>query len=334
MNNAPSRPGTPRVLLLTLVVTLFVVTAAWAADGYLGVRVQPVDEALAAALDLASADGVLVSEVLEDSPAQAAGLQRGDLILSIAGRDAGDPARFTRRVRRIDPGESVTLEVVRKGQKMELDVTMAEAEDLAYFGFEQDAPGRIEFHGESNFPFGEDGDIAIVAPRGLRRLAFGGGAQLGVNVHALDANLGRYFGAEEGVLVLGVREDTAAEEAGIQEGDVILSVDGDAVGTTGDLHEVLADFEPGDEVAVRLLRDKKEQTLAVELGESQVNHFVRQTRAPAHPGHPRVRVDRAPRAEHPVRIESWKDQELHEELQQLRDRIERLERELEEAEGN
>ena len=109
--------GLVRTAILAIALVALLAPAALAEDGYLGVMIQSVDETLAAALDLEAADGVLVSEVVEDSPAEAAGLQRGDLILSVNDRSVDDPSQFTRRIRRIDAGETATLELIRKDRK-------------------------------------------------------------------------------------------------------------------------------------------------------------------------------------------------------------------------
>jgi len=326
MKIAPLRlAGRGRLPLPMLVPVLMIVAApaAWADAGYLGVNVQSVDEAMAAALNLEAGDAVMVREVMEDSPAEAAGLQKGDVILTIDGREARDPASFTRRVRRIDPGEKATLEVVRQGKSMNIEVSMGESEDN---GFYSRRGQHVEFF---DVPSPDDSPITVVAPRALASW-HGSGAQLGVNVHGLDENLGRYFGAKEGVLVLGVMEDTAAEDAGFQEGDVILSVAGDKVGTTMDLHELIADYEPGDEVAVQFLRDKKEQTVQVELGESNDFAFVRDLRNDGKRRH-NVRFDRAPSA---LRIHDSHRDVLEAELEQMRERLEKLEAELDRAGGN
>ena len=115
----------------------------------------------------------------------------------------------------------------------------------------------------------------------------GSGARLGVNVHALEDGLGSYFGTETGVLVLSVLEDSAAEKAGLRTGDVILKVDDEDVTDTVELHEVLGEFEPGDEVALSIMREKSEQTIDVELGEDSGLHFVREMRGPNGPGQDR-----------------------------------------------
>ena len=328
MKTAPVRKAGALVLAIALVA--LIAPAALAADGYLGVRLQDVDEALAAALDLDDVEGVLISEVIEDSPAEAAGLQRGDLVLTINGREASDTEYFTRRVRRIDAGETATLEILRKGDAMTIDVALGEAPENEFFGT---APRHIRLrsghHGDAPSVWTTEGDDVTVFGHGARLETLHGGAHLGVNVHSIDEDLGRYFGADEGVLVLGVNEDTAAEEAGLQTGDVILSIDGDTVDSTMELHELLADFEPGDEVDIAFMRDKQEQSVKVELGENAGVFMVRELGGQK--GLHEFHIQRAPhvRPHHEYRMQLHDSDDIHEELQRLKEHLERLEEELE-----
>jgi membrane-associated protease RseP (regulator of RpoE activity) len=174
----------------------------------------------------------------------------------------------------------------------------------------------------------EDGDDIAFFGKGAHLETLGGGAHLGVQVHGLDEELGRYFGTGEGVLILGVNEDTAAAEAGLQTGDVITSIDGQMVDSTFGMHEVLADFEAGDEVEVAYLRDKKAQTVKVELGESAGVFMVREFAGPR--GMNEFHIQRAPRA-HQYRMQIDNPEDLQQELQKLKEHLERLEKELERA---
>ena len=336
MKSAPvslSGPGIVRTLILAVALVALLAPGAFATDGYLGVHIQDLNEAFAAALDLEDDAGVLVSKVVEDSPAEAAGLQQGDLILTINGRDAVDSDRFTRRVRRIDAGETATLEILRKGRPMDITVTLGEAPEDEFSW--SSAPHVTTKSGDAMF-FGDDDAFVLRggAPQVLiERL--GSGAQLGVNVHGLDEDLGSYFGTGTGVLVLSVQEDSAAEDAGIQSGDVILAIGEEEVTDTIELHEVLNDFEPGDEVAVRVMREKSEQTINVELGESPGLHFVSEMRGLKGPGHHgrSLRLHTAPRQPARIRVQEYQGESIEQELEELRERLQRLEEELEEGNG-
>jgi membrane-associated protease RseP (regulator of RpoE activity) len=107
----------------------------------------------------------------------------------------------------------------------------------------------------------------------LRSFSLGGPA-LGVRTLELEnAALAEYFGAEpgEGVLVTDVVEDSGAEAAGIQGGDVILAIGQQSISSVDDLREVLSEYDAGDEVEVSLRRKQRDQTVKVELSESALS---------------------------------------------------------------
>jgi S1-C subfamily serine protease len=89
--------------------------------------------------------------------------------------------------------------------------------------------------------------------------------RLGVGVQEMTDQLAGYFGATDGVLVTSVEDETPAKAAGIQAGDVITKVDGEAVGTALELRRRL-DRASG-EVTITLIRDRREQTVKADLGE-------------------------------------------------------------------
>lgn len=103
--------------------------------------------------------------------------------------------------------------------------------------------------------------------RVFRALARGG--RLGIQVQALTPELRTHFGAPEdaGVLVSKVLPGTPAENAGVNVGDVILEVDGTSVAGTDELIRRLQQRNPGDEIAILVLRDKRKNTLMATLAE-------------------------------------------------------------------
>ena len=101
------------------------------------------------------------------------------------------------------------------------------------------------------------------------RLLMGGQPRLGIDVEDLSGQLGTFFGAPdgEGILVREVNPGTPAEKAGVKAGDVITSVNGERVRSTGDLREKLVGKREAKDKAVKLgvWRNKSELTLTVEL---------------------------------------------------------------------
>jgi membrane-associated protease RseP (regulator of RpoE activity) len=117
--------------------------AAGSAHGYLGVHLQDLDEALLAALDYEDLDGgVLVTEVVEDSPAAAAGLKAGDVIVRLGGNEIDSSGTLHKAIADTKPEQKVAIEVVRKGQVKSLAITLGEVPENQF-------SKHMEFIGQS-----------------------------------------------------------------------------------------------------------------------------------------------------------------------------------------
>lgn len=245
---------------------------------YLGVRIEDVNDELATELGLPGQYGVHVASVVEDGPAEAGGMQDGDVILRWNDERVESATQLQRLVRETPAGRTVRLGVFRDGSERELSVELGEASSrlgnlrvmtaprIAELGEElrdrirSVAPGDVHVIGP--------GDVRIFGPGGEAGVwsFIGGRGRLGVGVQNLGDQLAAYFGVENGALVVSVVEDSPAEAAGIQAGDVILEVAGEAVEDPGDLIEILSEQEAGP-TTVRVMRDRQERTLTVELEE-------------------------------------------------------------------
>jgi Do/DeqQ family serine protease len=169
--------------------------------GMLGVTVQGVNADIAKSLGLSQVRGALVSSVTPDSPADRAGVRRGDLILAIDGRDVDDSNSLRNQVSRHQPGTDVALTIQRDGQPRRVNVRLAELPRSA-----------------------DDGDERSPAARGE-------GGRLGLSVQPAQGR---------GVEVTGVDPDGPAAQAGIQQGDVLEEVNGTAVRSAADLRSAVA----------------------------------------------------------------------------------------------
>lgn len=94
--------------------------------GWLGISIQPVTENLGRQFEIKNEKGALVGDVVEDGPAEKAGLQRGDIITEYDGKDVSDPAGLRNMVSGTPPGKKVTLKIMRNGKIQKVDVTIAE----------------------------------------------------------------------------------------------------------------------------------------------------------------------------------------------------------------
>jgi serine protease Do len=91
---------------------------------YLGVILQTIDQKLADAMNLSSTDGILVSEIVKDSPAEKAGLQEGDIIVSLNGKKVKNIKKFRNEIALMDPGSSVKLKLVRDNKTKKITIPL------------------------------------------------------------------------------------------------------------------------------------------------------------------------------------------------------------------
>src|SRR5207342_1822774 len=166
--------------------------------------------------------------------------------------------------------------------------------------------GGPDWHGEEEFervlPPGVEMDIQRIGPRGDCGGKAKGKADCGMpviyeafrwqglNLASLDAGLGRYFGAQKGVLVLSSGEDIK----GLQSGDVIQRVGGVAVESPRDVMRALRDKDAGSQLKFDLMRDKRTQAVSVTVPKSRPLPFMTPPPPPAPPAPPPPAAPRAP----------------------------------------
>ncbi|MGB3147510.1 MAG: Do family serine endopeptidase [Paracoccaceae bacterium] len=97
--------------------------------GWLGVQIQPVSDDIAAALGLDKAEGVLITDVTTDTPAEKAGLTRGDIVQTVNGNAVKDPRDLTRQIASDAPGAEVKLGLLRAGKPVDVTVTLGTRPD-------------------------------------------------------------------------------------------------------------------------------------------------------------------------------------------------------------
>jgi len=183
---------------------------------WLGISMQSLDEGLR---DAYGQDGVLVSRVSSDSPAKAAGIQRGDLITRIDGKEVSDSDQLSDEIESHKVGEKISVTLLRGGRERTVVITLAERpDDLDDAPMVAPRPPRApRAPGVPRMFWGNDFD---------HLMSFNNRGRLGVRVESLNDELGEAFDVPEGkgVLVLQVLDDTPAEEAGMKAGDVIVRV--------------------------------------------------------------------------------------------------------------
>jgi serine protease Do len=168
--------------------------------GYMGVGIQPVNEALAKEFKLKNAHGALVGDVTPGSPAERAGLKSGDVIVEFNGKPVEDSRTFRLRVAQTAPGTRIPVKLVREGDEKTVQVTLKE------FPTENELsskPGRSDESGQ--FEENLDGVTVTDLNRATR------------SQFRIPANV-------NGAVVVEVNPDSASYEAGLRPGDVILEI--------------------------------------------------------------------------------------------------------------
>jgi S1-C subfamily serine protease len=218
-------------------------------EGWLGVYVQDVSHALKGAMNLKSEQGVLVKDVVEDSPADEAGIKREDIILVFNQKKVEDSEHLISLVRKTSPGDKVDMVIVRDGKEKTLTITMGVTPE-----------NKLR---ESEFP-------GLESPKGKPQVykffAFSG-SRIGVKVEDLTEQLGDYFGVKngEGALITEVDKEGPAYKAKLKAGDVIVGVDEEKIEDTEDLISAISGKEEGDKVEIKVIRDRKPQSFTVEV---------------------------------------------------------------------
>ena len=213
--------------------------------GYIGVQAQAVNAAMSDALHLpgGSSDdrGALVASVEPDGPASHAGLAPGDVITGVNGQHVGNPRELAINVSQVIPGTHAKLDVLRQGRLQTLDVTVGT--------LPTDTSARGGAGG------GQDGQQG-----------------LGVALSGITPNLRQQLDLPEnarGAVITQVKPGSAAEQAGLQPGDVITGVGEHTVTGTADASRAIREqLKSNQAVALRIIRSGENLFVAVAPGQS------------------------------------------------------------------
>ena len=237
-----------------------------------------------------AANGVRVAAVTPDSPAAKAGLRSGDVILSVDGRAVtGNGAAAVDKARDLlgdlKLGQVVSLRYAREGKTH--DASMKADAIRRVMMYNRDAvPPMARMHGgeggghwKQMLPPGVEMEIERIGPRG----GCAGGERdcgmpaiyqafrwQGLNLSSIDAGLGRYFGTDNGVLVL----SSGADLKGLQAGDVIQRVAGKPVESPRDVMRALREKDVGAKLQFDVLRDRRSSAVTVTVPKSRPLPFM------------------------------------------------------------
>lgn len=182
--------------------------------GWLGVRIQQVDDQIAESLGLGRARGALVAGVDDKGPAKPAGVKPGDVIVRFDGKDVKRSTDLPRIVASTPVGKEVDVSVIRKGKEERLKVTLGRLED-----------------GERMAALTSGGDDAKPAPSAVQKA-------LGMEFSSLTADLRRQFSIKDdlkGVVVTNVDATSPASEKRVKPGDLIVEINQQPVSQPADV---------------------------------------------------------------------------------------------------
>jgi membrane-associated protease RseP (regulator of RpoE activity) len=234
-------------------------------QGYMGVLVGDVDNDSAPKLKLKEVRGAVITLIDHDAPAAQAGLRVNDVVLEVNGQVIEGAEQFGRILREIPAGRKVTLVFSRDGATQTVAVQLADRKKM-----ENDVWNKLGSGNDPSSPVtgmgilgtGGAGDAPL--PGGFHMPFFGSTLNVGALVEPLTSQMAEYLGVPSGLMVKQVARKSEAAVAGFKAFDVILKVGADSISTMSDWDRSLR-ANQGKAVTVTVLRDKKQQTLSLQV---------------------------------------------------------------------
>ena len=201
--------------------------------GWLGVVIQGLTPELAESFELGSEDGALVSKVLPDSPAEGAGIERGDVIVTFNGTPVKEWRDLPRLVGETPAELSVDIVVVRDGKQKTIPIKIGALDEPDLANSQSAAPGPAVF---------------------------------GLRAKNISPDLAAQMGLEDesGVVIIEVQPGSPADEAGLESGDIIVEIDREEVDDVQELSERLG----GSKSSVLVLVRRGDNTLYIPMKRS------------------------------------------------------------------
>jgi serine protease Do len=203
--------------------------------GWLGVSIQTVTPELAASLGLEKSRGALVASVSEGSPAAEAGIKIGDVIVEYNGKPVENSSQLPILVARTQVGKSAKVTVIRDNKRMPLTVKVGELKEQ---------------------------EVVASAPEP---------SKLGMTVQNVTPEMAESLGLNRsnGVVITSVQPQSAAAEAGLRRGDVVLEVNRKGITNSDEFQKVVSQTKPGENVLFLISRGGNNLFLALKSPASQ-----------------------------------------------------------------
>ena len=205
------------------------------ARGWLGVYVQKVTPEIASSFGLKENEGALVSDLAPDGPAEKAGIKRGDVVVEFNGKKVKDVSDLTNLAAETAPGSDVDVKIVEDGKTKTIKVKLEEFPDQK---------AQIENEVREN---------------------------LGIRVKKLTPEIAKRFNLDQddGVIISNVQQGSAAGDAGLNPGDIILEIDKKPINTLDNYSEALENVKSGDTALFLVKRGSNTIYSAIRVSEDE-----------------------------------------------------------------
>jgi serine protease Do len=200
--------------------------------GWLGVTIQSITSALAREFGVKNGKGALVSDIFDGSPADKAGIKRGDVIVEINSRKVKDSESLRNRVAQSEVGSKIKLKIIRDGKPLFLTATVVEYPE----------------------------DISEVAKSEPENSIRGRDYLAGFTVIDLTKEIAKQLGltrGEQGVVIIKVDPYSAAEDAALRKGDVVQEINKKRVTNLREFNNAVSAIKEGDSVLLFVNRGQK-----------------------------------------------------------------------------
>jgi S1-C subfamily serine protease len=208
--------------------------------------------------------GARIAEVVDDSPAEKAGLKEGDVITrfngtAISGKDAA--SQVSELAAKLDAGDTVKVEYRRDGSSRTATVVAADSDAMTVMGMAMPMRRSADMRALERL----QGQMPRVwaGPDGRANVYTVLGGPMGLNLVEMNKGLGDYFGTSTGLLVT---EQPADSTMPLHPGDVILSIDGRVPNNEMHARRILGSYAPGETVKFEIMRKKAKQTVEWRVG--------------------------------------------------------------------
>ena len=239
--------------------TVKTVVAQLKDKGRIGVQIQPVTKEIADSLGLKNNEGALVAEPQKDSPAVKAGIEAGDVIVSVDGERVKDARDLSRKIGSLAPGSTIKLGMLRQGSEKTVSLTLGELPAQREARAEQ-RDSRSDRDMDRDQDTRRDRRRDRSEQRNDRDMPTADGPRLGLSLAPA--------GSEPGVVVAEVDPTGPAADFGFRPGDVILDVAGKTVSNPAEVRKALADAraEGKRSVLMRVKSERGTRFVAIPLG--------------------------------------------------------------------